>query len=229
MGAPLLPIACCLVFTGCAFLPPHAQKVSDEQNVCPDPAIIASLQKKSEILQTLKGSAQVKTIFKDGREIAGRAVIIVKRPDRFRMEVSGPFNQTAFIIIYNGGKISLFSFQENKLYTDYPLQVETSRLPQYLLGLPSSKNSAQEAGGINSGDEQVLINHECNIKEIALSGAKDAAHLKVSMDSYEEIDGFNFPFTISISNKESDIFIRYEHIELNRRISDDLFNYPSFP
>lgn len=244
----LLPITCCLFFTGCASLtplvPPFAKggaKISDEQNVCPDPAIIASLQKKSEILQTLKGSAQIKATFKDGREITGRAAVIVKRPDRFRLEIAGPFNQTAFIITYNGKNLSLFSFQENKLYTDYPLPVEASRLPQYLLGLPSSKNSGQEAGGINSGDEQVLINRECNIKEIALSGVKDdvrlidphtkdfGAGVKVSMDSYEEIDGFNFPFTISINNKGADIFIRYDHIELNRHISDDLFNYLLFP
>ncbi|MBI5875279.1 MAG: DUF2092 domain-containing protein [Deltaproteobacteria bacterium] len=223
MGAPLLPIAYCLFFTGCAsFSPPlvtEGNKISGEQNVCPDPAISALLQKKSENLQTLKGSAQIKTVLKDGREIAGRAAIIVKRPDKFRLEISGPFNQTAFIIIYNGEKISLFSFQENKLYTDYPLPAEASRLPQYLLGLPSSKNSEHEAEGINSGDEQILINHECNIKEIISSGAK------VSIDSYEEIDGFNFPFAISINNKEADIFIRYDHIELNRHIPDDLFNW----
>lgn len=173
----MLLVVCCLFFTGCASLPP------------PPTSPLADIQ-------TLKGSAHVNIKFKDGREIAGIAAIIVKRPDRFRLEISGPFNQTAFIIIYNGEKMSLFSFQENKLYTDYPLPVEASRLPQYLLGLPASKNNGQEAEGI-----------------------------KVSMNSYEEIDGFNFPFAISINNKGVDIFIKYDNVQLNRQIEDDLFNW----
>lgn len=121
---------------------------------------------------------------------------------------------------------------------DYPLPVEASLFPQYLSGLPaagvrSRENNLQQTLShgrcvyTNSGDEQILINHEGNIEEIILPGAKgDIYPIKVSMDSYKETDGFNFPFVISLNNKKANILVRYDHIELNHDISDDLFNLP---
>lgn len=225
---------CCLLFAllaGCAPTTPLVQKISDKQDTCLYSGLAGLVKKKSEEIKTLKGSAEVKTILKDGRIIAGRAAVLVKRPDRFRMEVSGPFNQAAFVIIFDGKELSLFSFKENRLYRDYPLPAEASRLPQYLLGLPASKSIEPEAASsgqfsdgclLNSGDEQILTNQQGDIKKIIFSGAK------VSMDSYKESGGVNFPFAISINDKETDIFIRYDSIELNQQISDDLFN-PLFP
>lgn len=117
-------ITCCIFIgiytTGCVSLTPPippfdkggaggGQRISDEQNICLDPASISLLQKKYENLKTLKGAALVKIAFKDDRDIAGRAVIIVKRPDQFRLEILGPFNQTVFLITYNKKKcISIF-------------------------------------------------------------------------------------------------------------------------
>ena len=258
-GKQLLLTAYCLVFfAGCASLPPPAPpfskggeeggKISDEQNICFDPASISSLQKKYESLKTLKGTALVKIASKlvpadskqgDNRDMAGRAVIIVKRPDQFRLEILGPFNQTVFLITYNKKNVSLFSFQENKVYRDYPLPVEASLFPQYLSGLPAAWVGSREINNLrqtlsngrcvytNSGDEQILINHEGNILEITLPGVRgDIYPIKVSMDSYKEIDGFNFPFAISLNNKKANILIRYDHIELNHDIPDDLFNLP---
>lgn len=234
--------------TGCVSLTPRVQRISDEQNICFDSASISLLQKKYENLKTLKGTALVKIAFKlvpagskqgDGRDAAGRAVIIVKRPDQFRLEVLGPFNQTIFLITYNKKNVSLFSFQENKVYRDYPLPADASLFPQYLSGLPAAGAGSRGINNFqqtlphgrcvytNSGDEQILINDEGNIEEIILSGAKDDIYpIKVSMDSYKEIDGFNFPFVISLNNKKANILIRYDHIELNQDISDDLFNLP---
>lgn len=225
--------------TGCVSLTPRVQRISDEQNICFDSASISLLQKKYENLKTLKGTALVKIASKDNRDMAGRAVIIVKRPDQFRLEVLGPFNQTIFLITYNKKNVSLFSFQENKVYRDYPLPADASLLPQYLSGLPAAGAGSRGINNFqqtlphgrcvytNSGDEQILINDEGNIEEIILSGAKDDIYpIKVSMDSYKEIDGFNFPFVISLNNKKANILIRYDHIELNQDISDDLFNLP---
>ena len=254
----LFTVYCLVLVAGCASfpsaVPPLAKeemgggKISNEQDACFDTAFISLLQKKYENLKTLKGTALVKIASKlvpagskqgDNRDMAGRAVIIVKRPDQFRLEILGPFNQTVFLITYNKKNVSLFSFQENKVYRDYPLPVEASLFPQYLSGLPAAWVGSREINNLrqtlsngrcvytNSGDEQILINHEGNILEITLPGARaDIYPIKVSMNSYKEIDGFNFPFEISLNNKKADILIRYDHIELNHDIPDDLFNLP---
>ena len=246
----LLFAAYCLVFfAGCASLPPAAPtlakdeagggKTSDELDACFDTASISLLQKKYENIKTLKGTALLKIVSKDNKDMVGRAAIIIKRPDQFRMEILGPFNQTVFLITYNKKSVSLFSFQENKVYRDYPLPVEASLFPQYLSGLPAAGVGNLEIDNMhpilshgrcvytNSGDERILLNREGNILEIALSGATDDIYpIKVSMNSYKEIDGFNFPFEISLNNKKADIIIKYDHIEINHDILDDLFNLP---
>ncbi len=72
-----------------------------------------------------------------------------------------------------------------------------------------------------------MVDEEGNIKDINLHGTGDDAHpIKVSMDSYKDVDGLNFPFKISISNPAGSISVKYEGIELNQDISDDLFNPP---
>lgn len=236
------------VFTGCASLPPSTQRLSAEQNICPDSPLTASLEELSKRLKTMKGTALVKMQLQDGRETAGRAVVIVKRPDRFRFEILGPFNQISIIVVYNGNSVSLLSLQENKIYKDYIFPIDVSRLPNYLVGLPAGEISGKGAGAgilnqdsaihplqtnpcyVDSGDEQILINSQGSIKEIVFSGTSQPSYpLQVSMDDYKEVAEFNFPGTISISNKGSNIFIKYEHIELNHDISDDLFILPQEP
>jgi outer membrane lipoprotein-sorting protein len=249
-------ISISFALAGCASLSPPAQNISAKQNICPDAPVIASLQKRSEELKTLQGTALIKMQFQGNRrEIAGRAIVIIKRPDQFRFEILGPFNQISMIALYNGNSLSLLSFQENKVYRDYPFPIDVSMLPQYLMGLPAGEvrsqkpalegfNQGSEARSqnenthplslspcyVNSEDEQIFINHEGDIREITSSAIRDDSHtIKVSMGSYKEVDGFNIPFAISISSKASGFFIRYENVELNQHISNDLFNLPQQP
>ena len=240
-------ISISFALAGCASLSPSAQNISAKQNICPDAPVIISLQKRSEELKTLKGTALIKMQLQGNRrEMAGRAIVIIKRPSQFRFEILGPFNQVSMIALYNGNRLSLLSFQENKVYRDYPFPINVSMFPQYLMGLPagevrSRKSEARSQNEnthplslgpcyVNSEDEQIFINHEGDIREITSSAIGDDSHtVKVSMGSYKEVDGFNIPFAISISSKASDFFIRYENIELNQHISNDLFNLPQQP
>ena len=240
-------ISISFALAGCAFLSPPAQRISAKQNICPDAPVIASLQKRSEELKTLKGTALIKMQLQGNRrEMAGRAIVIIKRPDQFRFEILGPFNQVSMIALYNGNRLSLLSFQENKVYRDYPFPIDVSMFPQYLMGLPAGEVRSQKSEVrsqnenthplslgpcyVNSEDEQIFINHEGDIREITSSAIGDDSHtVKVSMGSYKEVDGFNIPFAISISSKAYDFFIRYENVELNQHISNDLFNLPQQP
>lgn len=199
----------------------------------------ASLQKKSRELSTLKGSAYIRINFKDGRETSGKGIIIVKRPDKIRLEILGPWNQIIAVMVYAGRKVSFLSFRENRLYRDYPFPMKVSLLPHYLLGLPageleSHEPANNEASGlpqgqcyINSKNERIEIDNEGNMKKIDILEARDdSPSIETFMDSYKDVDGFIFPFEISISNKEASIFIRYTDVELNRRILDELFSLP---
>src|SRR3990167_792719 len=185
-------ISISFALAGCVSLSPPAQRISAKQNICPDAPVIASLQKRSEELKTLKGTALIKMQLQGNRrEMAGRAIVIIKRPSQFRFEILGPFNQVSMIALYSGNRLSLLSFQENKVYRDYPFPIDISMLPQYLLGLPASKTNEHEevkskqlavdllqtvrnpqiavSCVLNMGGEQLLINHDGNIEEITSS------------------------------------------------------------
>lgn len=223
--------------TSCASLTPPSMPQLKQLSPC-NAALAASLQKRSHELKTLKGTALVRINFKDGKEIAGRGMIVVKRPDKLRLEVVGPFNQITAVIIYDSRSLSFLSLRENRLYGDYPFPMEASRFPNYLAGLPAGEVKSHDANhetgflpsgpcSVNSEDEQIMINRTGNMKEIYISETRDEIHpINVSMDSYKEVDGFMFPFEISISNKEAHIFIRYTDVELNQQISDGLFSLP---
>lgn len=248
------------VFYGCApaLIP---TKTIAEYVACSDTRS-ALLQDRVDFLKTLKGTAQVELEFKDGKKLSGRAIVIVKRPDMFRLEILGPFNQAAALIIYREKTLSLLSFQENRLYRNYPLPMDVSAIPQFLLGLPAKEVKSQEPdpaglppngsiGGFkqgselkshnknsalcmyHSGDEKIIIDEEGNIKDIILSseetGGQGIDKIQVSMGSYNEIDGLSFPQVISIGNKSFSISLKYDQIELNQDISEDLFNMPSMP
>lgn len=234
---------CILCFTNCAATPDVLKTERAELWNC-NSDIIALIQRRSEDLKTLKGTAHVAVNFADGKELSGRAVVLVKRPNLFRLEVLGPFNQTIAVVTYNGKSLSLFSFQENKLYKDYPSPIDAFRLPQYFLGLPAADIS-QELGVISQHEnaasisqlstpclikletENILINREGAIQEITLpaSGLTEKAYtIRASMNSYKEVNDLIFPFAISINNESANISIRYEDIELNQHISEDLFD-----
>lgn len=240
-------------FAGCApasLLSKSAAPPPLEQNIARcHQDIISLIQKRSLCLQSIKAAARIEIKFKDGRELAGRGVIIVKRPDLFRLEILGPLSQTAAVMIYNRAGLSLFAFQENRLYKDYLPQIYASRLPQYLLGLPSSRNNVQEreigpesessppssphnlCSYINSEGENIVADNEGRIKYIFFIPSEIAARdsgyrVRVSLDLYEEIDGFVSPSAISINDDAANISIRYDHIELNQHIPDNLFNLP---
>ncbi|MBI3754615.1 MAG: hypothetical protein HY265_00425 [Deltaproteobacteria bacterium] len=149
------------------------------------------------------------------------------------------------VVTYNGESVSLLSLQEKRLYRNYPLPIDASRLPQYILGLPAAAMRNYESAEhpskgwiesqenpppclyVTSKGEQILINTEGAIQEI-ISHASDLRgkdyNMHVSMASYKEVNSFLFPFSISISNKSFHISIKYNDMELNQQISEDLFS-----
>ena len=257
------------VFYGCAPALISTKTIA-EYDTCSG-NLTALLQDRVDFLKTLKDTAKVELEFKDGKKLSGRAIVLVKRPDMFRLEILGPFNQAVALIIYREKTLSLLSFQENRLYRNYPLPMDVSALPQYLLGLPAKEVKSQEPapaglppngsiGGFkqapdrinqgqgselkshnknsalcmyHSGDEKIIIDEEGNIKDIILSGEETGGQgidkIQVSMSVYNEIDGLNVPQVISIGNKSFSISLKYDQIELNQDISEDLFNMPSMP
>jgi len=239
--------SCCLLFflslfMGCipaSLLTKSANLILPEQKDCKNPDIITAIKKRDDYLMSLKATAQIKVKPGKGRELAGRALIMLKRPDQLRVEVFGPANQTVALVVYNGGELSFLSFQENKLYKDYPFPMDVSKLPNYLLGLPVSGGQGPEGSGlykkpdfypdsciyINSENEQISVTNEGTISDIMRQGDGNR-QIQVTISSYKDINGFLFPFAISIDNGLANLSIKYRDVELNPDISDDSFSLP---
>lgn len=229
-------------FIGCAstFFSSSSTNYALKNDNCRNPITFTSIQKRFDDLKTLKGIARVEIKFKDrSKDMTGRAVIVIKRPDTFRLDFLGPFNQTIAVMTYNGINLSLLSFQEKRIYKDYPFPTDIKRLPSYLMGAPAdfpssiSKSCLLEnevtEGGFSG--EKLLINSAGNIVQI-ISSVDNNQHLQTIqalMDSYKEVNGLKFPFIISINNEAANISIKYDHLELNQQISDDSFILPQIP
>src|SRR4030067_2564665 len=84
--------SCCLLFflslfMGCipaSLLTKSANLILPEQKDCKNPDIITAIKKRDDYLMSLKATAQIKVKPGKGRELAGRAVIMLKRTGPLR-------------------------------------------------------------------------------------------------------------------------------------------------
>ena len=64
----------------------------------------------------MKGRAVIKLIAEGDEEIRGKGAILVKGPDRVRIEVFGPFGQVAAVFVSNARGFSILTDKESRFF-----------------------------------------------------------------------------------------------------------------
>ena len=163
----------------------------------------------------------------NGRRLKGRAVILAKVPDHFRIEVRGPFGRLIGLLLSDGDNLTVFADGELKTYRwsdpalPYPFSAE--EFVSFLLG----KNDLAP-GGPTEGYE-ITRNKAGKIAKI-VKFKEENPILSVEMSDYKAKDGYGVPHSISLKDGRRKLHIRYTSLEINPEIKEDVFKIsPLFP
>ncbi len=164
-------------------------------------------------------SAQAVVELKRTIPVSGRAQVNAKSPASFRIEVQGPFGQTAALLSSDGDATYLLTEEGleefRKGSPDTPYSLGPEEITGLLLGDP-------KAGSGTLSGAQVRRDEAGHITSfLKTSPGKD--DLKVSLDDYRDVAGAHIPFIITIENGKRKIEIRYKAVEIDTEIDDAVF------
>lgn len=152
-----------------------------------------------DLPESLSGRAVIRLSGIDEREFKGKAVILVKGPDKARIEIFDLFGQVAAVIVSDANALSIFSNNGSSFFTRdgaMPLDFTADELAGFLMGM-------------RAGPE----------------GPVDAALRTVLFEDFRDLEGLQFPFSLFVENGKERLSIRYSSIELNPELNDALFNH----
>jgi outer membrane lipoprotein-sorting protein len=147
--------------------------------------------------ESLSGRAVIKLSGIDEREFKGKAAILVKGPDKVRIEIFDLFGQVAAVIVSDAYALSIFSNNDSSFFTrdgKTPLDFTADELASFLMGM-----SAGEQGLVEDALRRVLF------------------------DDFRDIEGLLFPFNLSLEDGKERLSVRYSSVELNPELDDALF------
>ena len=156
------------------------------------------------------------------RRLKGRAIILAKVPDRFRIEVRGPFGRLIGLLLSDGDNLTVFADGELKTYRwsdpalPYPFSAE--EFVSFLLG----KNDL--APGAPTEGYAITRNKVGKIAKI-VKFEEGNPILSVDMSDYKANAGYAVPHSISLKDDRRglELKIRYTSVEINPDIKEDVF------
>lgn len=157
--------------------------------------------------------------------LTGRARILVERPDKFRIEVTGPFNQVIALLVSDGRELFVFSGRPPEVFSwedpFMPYPFSAGEAVSFLMGAADAPPATNRAAGDGYG---VTTDGDGRVKEIVKSrGGAEA--LRVTMADYRNVSGAYIPFNISIGGRES-FSIRYSEVEIDPDVGPESFSIP---
>ncbi len=191
-----------LLLAGCSFRP--SMRPYDEKG----------LTGTTSAPTSLKALARVEL----ARDIKGRATVLVKSPDKIRIEVYGPMNRIVAVVagdsedctLYYRGRLSGCRWDDPALAGP----AGPRELVPILLG----------TGGAVFGDKKgwtTTTDRDGNPAEIVRLGSPE---LRISMGDYRTVMGAKIPFIFVIENGTKKLNIRYYSVVLNPRLDGDTFS-----
>lgn len=151
--------------------------------------------------------------------VSGRAQVIAKSPASFRIEVQGPFGQTAALLSSDGETTYVLTekgieeFHKGDAGAPYSLKPE--EITALLLGVPRAGAQALAGSDIRRDEAGRLKSFSK-----AVPGKED---LSVSLDDYRDVSGAHIPFIITIENGKRKIEIKYKAVEVDPDIDESVF------
>ena len=162
-----------------------------------------------------------------GRRLKGRAIILAKGPDYFRIEVLAPFGRLIGLLLSDGEYLRVFTDGELKTYRwsdpalPYPFSAE--EFVSFLTG----KNDL--APGAPTERYEITRNKTGKIARL-VKFKEGNQILSVEMSDYKASAGYVVPHSISLKDSRRKLQIRYKRVEINPGIKEDVFKIsPLFP
>lgn len=153
---------------------------------------------------------------KDSFSARGRAAVIAQAPGSFRIEVFGPFGQTAALFASDGERLLVRSEGTTSLFfwgdPAIPYSFNAREAVSSLTGAPV----AEETGGLSMFDGNGRLSEYT--REV-----QGRAPLRVTLDEYTLVDGAAIPFRISFEDGRRVITIKYTEVEVNPPFENGFF------
>ena len=210
-----LPLLFLLILSSCAPLTPRHDRLQE-----------SALPGK---VRSLKATATIRVEQPGRRAIRGRAHIIVERPDLFRIEVLGPFNQTAIILASNEQELSLLDIKEGVLYRwsdrkgPYPLN--GSEIVDLLLGaLPGTAEEWEldKEGYTGEGAVGEERGERSFVRDDPAGGA-----VRINMADFNTLSGARIPYSISMRSPLGRLSVQYRKVTVNLDTDGVAFTLPT--
>lgn len=169
-------------------------------------------------------SAQAIVELRRGFAVSGKATVLARSPDLFRIEVAGPFGQPLAVIsgddkslvIANMGKTDAYDWED----PDLPYPFDSKELVSVLLGDGAVKDHGDVSYGVTGARGSAVV----------ITKLREGAPVfRISLDDFREVSGKRLPFRIKIEDDKSAIQIRYTSVDVDPVIKDSAFGLPPIP
>lgn len=161
---------------------------------------------------------------KKGITLSGRAVLVVAAPDKFRIEVQGPFAQLAALIVSDGRDLYMLYAGVPRLYAwddpFLPYLFTSTEVASILSG--AALPYAACVGCEPCDGCTVRLDKSGRLAEFT-KVRDDGRVLRISVADYRQIGEAFVPFDITIDDGPESIRVRYTDVEKDPHIDLDLF------
>jgi outer membrane lipoprotein-sorting protein len=171
--------------------------------------------------ETIRAEAVIELISE--RRLKGRAVILAKEPDSFRIEILAPFGRLIALLLSDGERLTVFADGELKTYRwndpALPYPFSAQELVSFLMGKDDLSPTPPGAPGVKY---EITRNEAGRIaKLVKLKDGRPV--LNVEMSDYKVKGGYVIPHRISLKDGPKSLRIRYTSVEIAPGIKDDVF------
>lgn len=174
--------------------------------------------------KALRASAVVE--LRRSMPLAGRASVLVESPDKFRIEVAGPFNQVVALLVSDGRELFVFSGRKPEVFNwddpSMPYPFSAGEVVSFLMG-EAGALPALNGAAVGNG-YSVTRDVDGRVKDIVKSRG-GAEVLRVAMADYRSVSGAYIPFHITIDGRER-LSIRYSEVEVDPDVAPGSFTIP---
>lgn len=198
--AALVPV----LLIGCAALrPPEKEPVG--------PPVIAPSSLRAQAVVEVRRNASM----------SGRAQVLAKSPSSFRIEVFGPFGQTAALFASDGEAVYVLTEDGLETYgmdgPGAPYSLDPEDIVSFLLGVP------RLAEGAGAPDVTAATDGHGRLRTFTRT-VEGLPALKVVLDDYRAVDGAHIPFSITIDDGKRTVAIKYREVEVNPGLDQAVFS-----
>lgn len=243
-------VYCCLFvifsLTSCV---PSKRELRPSESVPEAYEIVKGLKDANEKVESIKGLADVKATIR-GKDTNVKEIIVVKRPGKIRLETVGIFGSPLLIMATDGSTFSMHMPIENR-FSSGKLSSAAAPFPFNILGagdiadiflgntpliqygyshLEYSDKERSYVLTLESSDrlKKQVIHMEAGSLHLLKSMIMDMERnigVSASYNGYQDVLGIPFPKEIKVDflPDGDSIRIKYEDIEMNSEIGNDLF------